>query len=205
MSNMLFPELVFGGEFSKKPMFNTNIMTSINGRELRASYQAVPKYEIVLNIPLIDGRTKDLDTIEEFFNARRGSFESFLFRMPWDDFARCEFVGDGIKSTFQMYKGSSPIGNTDSFKSEDPDMWLSNSSAPMWAEPESDMWVLQYQLNSNGLVVLDFPLAEGDKITVESSYYYRCRFANDSQAFSLFSYKLWKCEVTLIGSLGNKL
>ena len=30
-------------------MFNTKIMTSINGRELRASFQASPKYEISLS------------------------------------------------------------------------------------------------------------------------------------------------------------
>lgn len=50
MSDVLFPELPgLEWDTSITPMFNTKIMTSINGRELRASFQASPKYEISLS------------------------------------------------------------------------------------------------------------------------------------------------------------
>jgi hypothetical protein len=50
VSDVLFPELPgLEWELSKTPIFNTKIMTSVNGRELRASYQAIPKYEISLS------------------------------------------------------------------------------------------------------------------------------------------------------------
>ena len=53
MSDVLFPELPgLEWDLSKKPIFNTKIMESVNGRELRASYQAVPKYEISLSFGL---------------------------------------------------------------------------------------------------------------------------------------------------------
>lgn len=50
MSDAIFPELPgLEWDLSKAPMFNTKIMTSINGRELRASFQSFPKYEISLS------------------------------------------------------------------------------------------------------------------------------------------------------------
>ncbi|MDI9753647.1 DUF2460 domain-containing protein, partial [Acinetobacter baumannii] len=42
MSDVLFPELPgLEWHLTKTPMFNTKCMQSVNGRELRASYQAV--------------------------------------------------------------------------------------------------------------------------------------------------------------------
>lgn len=58
MSNALFPELPgLEWDLSKAPMFNTKIMTSINGRELRASFQSFPKYEISLSFGFLRERS----------------------------------------------------------------------------------------------------------------------------------------------------
>ena len=87
MSDVLFPELPgLEWDLSKKPVFNTKIMESVNGRELRASYQAVPKYEISLSFAFLresKGRN-ELQQLESFFIERRGAFDSFLFKMPDD-------------------------------------------------------------------------------------------------------------------------
>jgi hypothetical protein len=209
MSDLLFPDLCIGYDFVKKPMFNTKIMTSVNGRELRASYQAVPKYEISLSLPILRESKKEIQKIEDFFIARRGAFDSFLFKMPWDDEYECTFNGDGQTDTFQLYKKSGegviPLGNTEIFETEDPLMWDENLDTPMWTDLEALMWAMQYSVSKNGVLTLPVPLAAGDKVTVKGTFYYRCRFADDSQAFTLFSYRLWKGEVTLIGSLGNKV
>ena len=54
MSDVLFPELPgLEWDLTKTPTFNTKIMTSVNGRELRASYQAVPKYEISISFAFL--------------------------------------------------------------------------------------------------------------------------------------------------------
>ncbi|MFV5500416.1 DUF2460 domain-containing protein [Acinetobacter towneri] len=205
MSDLLFPDLCIGYDFVKKPMFNTKIMTSINGRELRASYQAVPKYEILLSLPILRESKKEIQKIEDFFVARRGAFDSFLFKMPWDDEYDCTFVGDGQTDTFQLYKNGLPLGNTDVFIADDPLMWDEDLDQPMWTDLNTRMWEMQYGISKNGLLTLPVPLAEGDALNVKGTFYYRCRFADDGQAFTLFSYRLWKGEVTLIGSLGNKV
>ena len=205
MSDLLFPDLCIGYDFVKKPMFNTKIMTSVNGRELRASYQAVPKYEISLSLPILRESKKEIQKIEDFFIDRRGAFDSFLFKMPMDNEYDCTFVGDGQTNTFQLHKNGLPLGNTDVFIADDPLMWDEDLDKRMWTDLEARMWAMQYSVSKNGVLTLPVPLAEGDKLTVKGTFYYRCRFADDGQAFTLFSYRLWKGEVTLIGSLGNKV
>ena len=205
MSDVLFPDVCIGYDFVKKPMFNTKIMTSVNGRELRASYQAVPKYEFSLSLPGLQERKGELQEIEDFFIARRGAFDSFLFKMPMDNEYDCTFVGDGQTDTFQLHKNGLPLGNTDVFIADDPLMWDEDLDQPMWTDLNTRMWEMQYGISKNGLLTLPVPLAEGDALNVQGTFYYRCRFADDGQAFTLFSYRLWKGEVTLIGSLGNKV
>lgn len=205
MSDVLFPDVCIGYDFVKKPMFNTKIMTSVNGRELRASYQAVPKYEISLSLPILRESKREIQKIEDFFIDRRGAFDSFLFKMPWDNEYECTFNGDGTTTSFQLYKDQLPLGNTETFETEDPLMWDEDLDKPMWTDLEVRMWDMQYGVSKNGVLTLPVPLAAGDKVTVKGTFYYRCRFADDGQAFTLFSYRLWKGEVTLIGSLGNKV
>lgn len=205
MSDVLFPDLRIGYDLTRKPMFNTKIMTSVNGRELRASYQAVPKYEFSLTLPGLQERKGELQAIEDFFIARRGAFDSFLFKMPWDNEYECTFNGDGTTTSFQLYKDQLPLGNTEIFETEDPLMWDEDLDRPMWTDLEARMWDMQYGVSKNGVLTLPVPLAVGDSVTVKGTFYYRCRFDDDGQAFTLFSYRLWKGEVTLIGSLGNKV
>ncbi|NNH88179.1 DUF2460 domain-containing protein [Acinetobacter terrae] len=212
MSDVLFPDLIIGYDLKRKPMFSTKIMTSVNGRELRASYQAVPKYEFSLSLPGLQERKGELQEIEDFFIARRGAFDSFLFKMPFDNEYSCTFVGDGAATNFQLYKGSgvkTPVSHTQAISaiSANPYMWNQNDSKLMWDKPdETLMWNMgTVQISKSGQLILSKPLEAGIKIDVKGTYYYRCRFADDDQSFTLFSYRLWKGDVTLIGSLGNKV
>ncbi|KQD14618.1 DUF2460 domain-containing protein [Acinetobacter baumannii] len=213
MSDVLFPELPgLEWDLTKTPMFNTKIMQSVNGRELRASYQAVPKYQISMSFAFLresKGRN-ELQQLEGFFLERRGSFDSFLFKMPEDNEFQCTFVGDGVQTSFQLYKQINttqiPLQHTQAEQSEDPLMWSENASKLMWSDPESQMWLLQFGITTNGLLQMPIPLAAGESITITGTYYYRCRFADDEQQYTNFMSKLWKAEkVEMVGSLGNKV
>ncbi|MDU7367241.1 MAG: DUF2460 domain-containing protein [Acinetobacter baumannii] len=213
MSDVLFPELPgLEWDLTKTPMFNTKIMQSVNGRELRASYQAVPKYQISMSFAFLresKGRN-ELQQLEGFFLERRGSFDSFLFKMPEDNEFQCTFVGDGVQTSFQLYKQINttqiPLQHTQAEQSEDPLMWSENASKPMWSDPESQMWLLQFGITTNGLLQMPIPLAAGESITISGTFYYRCRFADDEQQYTNFMSKLWKAgKVDMIGSLGNKV
>ncbi len=213
MSDVLFPELPgLEWDLTKTPMFNTKIMQSVNGRELRASYQAVPKYQISMSFAFLresKGR-KELQQLEGFFLERRGSFDSFLFKMPEDNEFQCTFIGDGVQTSFQLYKQINttqiPLQHTQAEQSEDPLMWDEVTSKPMWSDPDDQMWLLQFGITNNGLLQMPIPLAAGESITITGTYYYRCRFADDEQQYTHFMSKLWKAgKVEMVGSLGNKV
>ncbi|HAV3438217.1 DUF2460 domain-containing protein [Acinetobacter baumannii] len=213
MSDVLFPELPgLDWDLTKTPMFNTKIMQSVNGRELRASYQAVPKYQISMSFAFLresKGR-KELQQLEGFFLERRGSFDSFLFKMPEDHEFQCTFIGDGVQTSFQLYKQINttqiPLQHTQAEQSEDPLMWDVVASKPMWSDPDDQMWLLQFDITNNGLLQMPIPLAAGESITITGTYYYRCRFADDEQQYTNFMSKLWKAgKVEMVGSLGNKV
>lgn len=213
MSDVLFPELPgLDWDLTKTPMFNTKIMQSVNGRELRASYQAVPKYQISMSFAFLresKGR-KELQQLEGFFLERRGSFDSFLFKMPEDHEFQCTFIGDGVQTSFQLYKQINttqiPLQHTQAEQSEDPLMWDEVASKPMWSDPNDQMWLLQFGITTNGLLQMPIPLAAGESITISGTYYYRCRFADDEQQYTNFMSKLWKAgKVEMVGSLGNKV
>lgn len=216
MSNELFPELPgLEWDLTKTPTFNTKIMTSVNGRELRASYQAVPKYEISMSYAFLreNKNRKEFQILESFFLARRGAFDSFLFKMPDDFEFTCTFVGDGVTTTFQLYKQMNnlrlPIGNVKaSTQPANPNMWNSNSSKLMWdANDQKLMWNNSTaQITADGKLILPEPLESGASITVSGTYYYRCRFKEDEQQYVNFMKKLWKAsKVEFVGSLGNKI
>ena len=213
MSDVLFPELPgLEWDLSKKPIFNTKIMESVNGRELRASYQAVPKYEISLSFGFLrESKGKnELQQLESFFLERRGAFDSFLFKMPEDCGFKCTFTGDGETTNFQlhkqMYTSQIPLAHTQEFESEDPLMWADDLDQPMWSDLDAQMWETQYEITKDGMLILPVPLAEGDTLQVKGTFYYRCRFADDEQQYTNFMSNLWKAnKIEMIGSLGNKV
>ncbi|MDC4552740.1 DUF2460 domain-containing protein [Acinetobacter baumannii] len=217
MSNVLFPELPgLEWDASITPMFNTKIMTSINGRELRASFQAAPKYEISLSYAFLrenKGR-KELQQLQGFYLERRGAFDSFLYKMPDDNQFDCTFVGDGATTSFQLYKdmytSQLPLGNTEEqmVGEVDPNMWNQTPVKPMWdANTSKPMWnAATAKITSDGKYILSQPLEAGIEITISGTYFYRCRFKDDTQQYVNFMHKLWKAnKVEFIGSLGTKI
>ncbi|HAV5431287.1 TPA: hypothetical protein JI046_11800 [Acinetobacter baumannii] len=217
MSNVLFPELAgLEWDTSITPMFNTKIMTSINGRELRASFQAAPKYEISLSYAFLresKGR-KELQQLQGFYLERRGAFDSFLYKMPDDNQFDCTFIGDGSTTSYQLYKlmydTPLPLGNTEEqiVQAVDPNMWNQTPVKSMWdANTSKRMWnTATAQITADGKYILSQPVESGIELNITGTYYYRCRFKDDTQQYVNFMHKLWKAgKVELIGSLGTKI
>ena len=157
MSDELFPELPgLEWELSKTPIFNTKIMTSVNGRELRASYQGIPKYEISMSYAFLrESKNRgELQILESFFLERRGAFDSFLLKMPEDNQYSCRFIGDGLASKFQLYKvlkTHKPINTTPHYVNPSmwnyysKNMWSTNDRSQMWNADFIGWWDSEYQ------------------------------------------------------------
>lgn len=217
MSDELFPELPgLEWELTKTPIFNTKIMTSINGRELRASYQAVPKYEFGMSFGFLreSQNRQELQKLEGFFLDRRGAFDSFLLRVPEDCDFNCSFIGDGLTTSFQIFKSLAnrqiPLSHTKPIAAMkiNPLMWNITKFKPMWDSSSGKlMWNNSNATVSNsGVLNLSSPLEPGIEISIKGTYYYRCRFKDDEQQYTNFMSKLWKAsKVEMIGSLGNKV
>ena len=211
MSDVFFPDLNIAYDFVKAPYYNTRIIQSVNGRELRACLQPQPKFNITLNLPVLSqrGLETEFKTLENFFIARQGSFDSFLFEMLDDNEATIIIRGDG-SSTYTLYLGDIQLSNVEPVTSTRayPLMWNSNGSTLMWSTNGTDlMWdnSILYTVTKDGVVQFNQPINSDVVVSINVKYYYRCRFAEDSQQFTLFSEKLWKGEVALVASLGNHL
>ncbi|MBJ6351108.1 MULTISPECIES: DUF2460 domain-containing protein [unclassified Acinetobacter] len=217
MSNVLFPELPgLEWDTSITPTFNTKIMTSINGRELRASFQSTPKYEISLSYAFLrenKGR-KELQQLQGFYLERRGAFDSFLYKMPDDNQFDCTFIGDGSTTSYQLYKmmydTPLPLGNTEEkiVQAIDPNMWNQAPAKSMWnTNTAKRMWnTATAQVTADGKYILSQPIEAGIELNIKGTYFYRCRFKDDTQQYVNFMHKLWKAgKVELIGSLGTKI
>lgn len=214
MSNAVFPILP-GLEWNsvKAPFFKTNVMESVSGRELRSSYQLTPKFNITLGYEFLrerKGRT-ELQQIESFFIARRGAYESFLLAVPGDDAFEMDLVGDGVTTIYTAIKPglgipliyTKPHNGPAIFKMWQPNsgllMWSSNTSKKMWSQGT-------VSLNESGVITLSEPLGNGEILSISGEFYYKCRFADDSQDYTNFAYKLWKSsKIEFIGTLGNKI
>ena len=211
MSDVFFPDLNMAYDFVKAPYYNTRIIESVNGRELRACLQPQPKFNITLNFPVLSqrGLEDEFKILENFFIARRGSFDSFLFEMLDDNEATIIIRGDG-SSTYTLYLGDVQLSNVEPIASTPayPLMWNSSGSTMMWSTNGADlMWdnSISYTVSKDGIVQFSQPIGDDVIVSINVKYYYRCRFAEDSQQFTLFCEKLWKGEVNLMASLGNHL
>lgn len=110
MSQAVFPTLPgLTWNVTRAPMWNTKVQRSPSGQELRASYATRPRYRYVLDFELLRTAAAfaELQTLVSFFNARQGSFDSWLFSDPADSsvslmgFGR----GDGATTAFQIQRG----------------------------------------------------------------------------------------------------
>lgn len=220
MSDELFPALPgLKIEIEKSPQFITRVQRSVSGRELRASYTSAPiwtfrlSYEFLRSAPAYS----ELQALQGFFLARRGSWDSFLYPDPddWQAVMEPLGIGDGVTMAFQVkrtYAGvTDPVANIGSVE-EGAAMWSDDLSAPMWSDDLSaPMWApigyrsTDYTLSA-GVMTFNAPPPPGVPIYWSGTYYYRCRFADDGQDYSQFLHGLWQAKrVEFIGSLGTKI
>jgi uncharacterized protein (TIGR02217 family) len=202
MSNAVYPTLPgLTLESSKTPEFSTQIQRSVNLSELRASFAEAPVYNFKLQYEVLREGTvhgtayTELRSLMGFFLARYGSWDSFLFTDPNDYGVTSQSIGTGDSFTteFQLIRsfgaGNEPVKNVNSIVS------VSVSNTPTSA----------YTISS-GLITFNSPPAANAPIVWSGTYYYRCRFTNDTQEFSQFMRQLFEAgEVEFIGSLGSQI
>jgi len=186
MSDVVFPDLkgcVIN--IHRQPEWKTDIKEAWSGVETTIAQRAWPRWRFSLQYDVLVVSDADLDALLAFFNARKGSWDDFLFVDPdYNAVTAQQFsLGDGSTSLFQLCR---PIGS-----------WLE----PVWA-PKSGFKVYKngveqikdqdYTASAAGQIQFTAVPASGAVLTWSGSYYMRCRFADDKADFERICYNLWK-------------
>ncbi|MBV9861882.1 MAG: DUF2460 domain-containing protein [Alphaproteobacteria bacterium] len=184
MSTAVFPSLIGQGwSVAKAPGFATRIQRAVSGRELRVLDMPSPLWTFTLTFTYLP--VADLQTLMGFFLARQGAYDTFLFDDPSDDavFAQQIGIGDGSTTVFQLGRG---LGG-----------FFEPIAAPNRVGAVYLNGIVQggYRVDAGtGLVTFATAPDAGLSITVDFTYYFRCRFLDDASQFENFMQNLWQLQ-----------
>lgn len=209
----LYPVLAgLGYSVTKRPKWFTGIGTSTVGREVRVAYATAPLWEFDLTYDYLPDKqtpssttASDFKTLIGFYCAMAGAFAGFAFEDPDDNTVTGQVIGVTAGSN-QLFVISRTFGGGDGTETESIG-WL-NGSAPfnlyLDGTPVSgaDYTLVtthgcQQQVRFNSV-----PTA-GQVISVDCSYYFSCRFKEDTLDFEKFMDKLWSIKTVTLMSQRN--
>jgi len=180
MSTQIFPSLPgMSIVIKRRPEWRTRISEAWNGQETRLAQRAWPRWRISLQFEVLREADGDLATLQAFFNAHRGAFESFRWLDPDASTVTDQAfaTGDGNATLFQLTR---QIGT-----------WLE----PVW-EPNPAGLVVKdngslvspsaYVLGTRGQIQFNAAPAAGRVLTWSGSYWLRARFDKDELEFERF-------------------
>jgi uncharacterized protein (TIGR02217 family) len=208
MSNSVFPALP-GLEWNstKSPSWNTSIQRSVGGRETRISFMSLPIWRWTLSYEFLRQADAyaEFQTLVNFFNARQGNYDSFLYTDPTDYLiadtspsTRQNFgTGNGSTTAFQLVRSLVASGVNEP-------IYNVNGTAKIYKANVLQTVGVDYTINSAGLVTFSSAPASSVALTWSGSYYWRVRFEQASSEYSLFASQYWQArQVSLISILGS--
>lgn len=185
MSDAIYPTLPgLTWSFIRTPIWKTTIQTTQSGRELRAANMSYPVYKYTLTYDVLRSSASfaELQTLVGFFNARSGSFDSFLFTDPDDNTVAAQLfgTGDGVTKSFQLVKAFG--GYTE------PVIAVNAITQVTVAGTATAAYTVN---NDTGILTFTTAPASGAALGWSGSFYYRCRFVADTYDFEKFMQNLW--------------
>lgn len=189
MSNAVFPTLPgLKWGLTKTPVWSTKVQQAASGRELRASYFSYPLWKFSLGYEVLRANAlAELQTLIGFFNARQGSFDSFLYEDPDD------------KSVSNQVFGVAATGQTQYQLARDFGGFVEPVIAPKGTPVIMVAGVpkvagTDYTISSSGLVNFITALTAGQSLSWTGEFYFRCRFLHDTTEFEQFMRHLWAAK-----------
>jgi uncharacterized protein (TIGR02217 family) len=195
---LIFPALPgLAWSVTKSPTFQTRIQRAVSGRELRALDYPYPLWQFTLVFDFLRDNPAagfdELRTLMGFFMLCQGAFGTFLFQDPSDDRVSGQQIGTGdtLRTVFQLQRtmGKTLPGGG----------FLEPIVAPNVVSAVYFNGIVQdpagYSVDPmTGLVTFNIAPGSGLIITADYSYYFRCRFIDDSYAFENFMFRLWQLK-----------
>jgi hypothetical protein len=207
----IYPTLA-GLTFSviKRPIFFGGIAASVSGREVRVGYASTPLWEWDLTYTyLADEQTassttpSDLKQLVGFFLAMSGALSGFLFKDPDDNTISDQVmvIGDGVTRSFLLtrsYGGSDGVG-VEAVGYVELDQPFAVYLDGVLLDPSGYSVITTTPVNQR----LNLTTAPGSGVTlaVTMTYYYYCRFREQTYDFEKFMDKLWSQHLISLHSL----
>lgn len=201
----VFPTDIFPGfSVHKKPTFSSIVQTSVSGREVSSARQAYPLWEFELTFELLREQTqnqqldlnwapyKEFQQGVGFFIVAKGQANDFLFDDPSDDSRTSQAIGigDGLRTAFRIVR----TWGTGPFQFVEP-VGALNIALPFTiylnAIDDTGNWAIDGDQISITRVTAPNP---DDIISMDFSFYYRCRFMDDIEDFEQFFKNIWSLQ-----------
>jgi uncharacterized protein (TIGR02217 family) len=195
---LVFPELPgLAWSVTKTPTFQTRIQRAVSGRELRALDYPFPLWQFTLVFAFLRDNPgagfDELRTLMGFYLSCQGAYGTFLFEDPSDFQIRGQYLGtgDSSASVFQLQRtmgAALPNGGFIEPVTAPNTVGavyfngISQSASSYSVDPET------------GLVTFANPPATGIVVAADFSYWFRCRFVDDSYDFENFMFRLWQLK-----------
>nr|DAO08905.1 MAG TPA: minor tail protein [Caudoviricetes sp.] len=182
-----FPGLKWGRK--KTAVWSTGTQKSASGRELRTAYYTYPQWRFSLSFEVL--RTKasvnELEQLAGFFNARKGSFESFLYEDPTDNAVTGQPIGNTVQGVtrYQLVRSMGGFIEPVLAVKERPAVKVGGVALTYGRD---------YTVTDKGVLVFNTPQTPGRPITWTGGFYFRVRFTSDTVDFENVLGSLWAAK-----------
>jgi uncharacterized protein (TIGR02217 family) len=198
VSNLVYPSSLPGLTFgnTRSPAYNTGIQAALSGKESRIAYQQYPLMTFELQYELLrDYSTpSDLKALTGLFMACNGKWDTFLFTDPaFNTVAAMPFAtADGVTAAYQItatYQNTAGPGGAELIQNF-------NGVPAIFVGGVLQTSGTAYTLGLTGIITFlsgHIPAASA-VLTWTGSFFYRCRFDDDSFTVSQFLSKFWDAK-----------
>jgi Conserved hypothetical protein 2217 (DUF2460) len=197
----------------KKPTFGEWQHRSVTGKQYQTARQVYPNWEFDLTFEVLREQTQnialyvpntpfvELEAVSQLFLSCYGKYGEFYFNDLEDNSRLGQFVGVGnaVQTKFRIYRtwGLSPLDRLEPVGGVNLGATINvyyNSLAP----PVTDTWIVTNE-PTGSFITFALPPGHTDGghlfpwapvITMDFSFYYRCRFKEDEQQYEQFLYNL---------------
>lgn len=197
MSTAIFPPLVgLGWSVKRSPMWKTRVQEAISGKETRIADWSFPRWrwELAYDFLRGDAGHGEFQALAGFFNQRQGMFDDFLYQDADDFGATGQLIGtgDGTTRAFQLIRALGGFIEPIIAPNVVSNVYL----AGIVQSPSA------YTVDStSGIVTFTSAPAAATVVSADFTFYFRCRFVDDSMDFEKFMSQLWRAKKLALVSL----
>lgn len=181
-----------------------------SGREVRASGSSYPLHEFELQYNMLRDRPTEIElkTMIGFYLSLGGSLTGFCFSNPYDNSVQGQSftTTDGINSTFgplmrtygaSGYTITEPVGYVD--LTAPFNVYIDGTLVA--ANDATYAYTVEQTTPVNQLLKFTNIPPSGHVVTIDMSYFYYCKFAEDYLEFEQLLWRIWKCDKVKLQSL----